>query len=81
MIEIHKGRLAKWCNKNLDLLIIAVGAAILFSANQFVGHLNLDDMWQNIGFWAVLIGVVMLSVGMSALICYRILLKWHGFFS
>jgi hypothetical protein len=77
MIGIHKGTLANWCNNNVDLLIVAAGAVILFSANRFEEHLNVNSTWQDIGFWALLIGVVTLSSGTSALICYRIILKWH----
>ena len=81
MIGIHKGRLADWCSNKIDLLIIVVGVVILFSASQLGVTLNLNTASQDIGFWTLLIGVVILSVGMSALICYRVLLKWHGFFS
>lgn len=81
MIGIPKGRLADWCNHNLDFLIILVGAVILFSTNQLGYSLGLDTTWQDTGFWTLLIGVVTLSVGTSALICYRVLLKWHDFFS
>lgn len=75
MIEIHKGRLADWCNNNIDFLIIIVGVLILLSTNQFGYSLSLGTAWQDTGFWALLIGVVTLSVGTSALICYRVLLK------
>ncbi len=81
MIGVHKRRLVDWCSNKIDLLIIVVGAVILFSASQLGGSLNLNTASQGIGFWALLIGVVILSVGMSALICYRVLLKWHGFFN
>jgi hypothetical protein len=80
MIGIHKGRLANWCSNNIDFLIITVGVLILLSTNQFGYNLSLDTVWQDIGFWALLIGAVTLSVGTSALICYRVLLKWRGFF-
>ena len=82
MIGIHKGRLVNWCNNNVDLLIIAAGAVILFSANQLRIYRDLNPMLQDIGFWTLLIGVVTLSAGTSALICYRIILKWRDeFFS
>jgi hypothetical protein len=80
MIGIHKGKLADWCNNNKDLLIIAAGVGILFYTNQFGNRPNLDVMWQDSSFWLLLSGVITLSVGTSALICYRVLLKWHGFF-
>ena len=32
------------------------------------------------GFWGLLFGVVMLSIGISALVCHRVLLKIHGLF-
>lgn len=80
MIGILKGKLSDWCNNNIDLLIIAAGVAILFSANQFGSRFNLEEMWQDSSSWALLSGVITLSVGTSALICYRVLLKWHGFF-
>lgn len=80
MIGIHKGKLVDWCNNNIDLLIIAAGAAILFSTNQFGNRLNLDGRWQDSAFWILLSGVITLSIGTSAFICYRVLLKWHGFF-
>jgi hypothetical protein len=78
MIGIHKKRLAEWCNNNLDLLVIAIGIIILLVANQLVNVLN--TRWQEAGFWTFFIGVVTISVGVSALICYRILLRWHNFF-
>lgn len=80
MIGIHKGRLADWCNNNIDFLIIIVGAVILLSTRQFGYNISPATAWQDIGFWALLIGVITLSVGAAALICYRVLLKWHGFF-
>lgn len=80
MIWVHKERLANWCNKNIDFLIIVLGAVILLSTNQFGYNIGGYTAWQDIGFWALLIGVVTLSIGTSAFICYRVLLKWHGFF-
>jgi hypothetical protein len=80
MIGIHKESLADWCNKNIDLLIIVVGVAIVFSTKEFGLQLNLNETSQNLAFWTLLIGVVTLSVGTSALICYRVLLRWHGYF-
>lgn len=80
MMGIHKRRLAEWCNNNLDLLVILTGIIILFIANQLVNVLNLNTRWQYAGFWTFFIGVITVSVGMSALICYRILLRWHNFF-
>jgi len=81
MIWIHKRRFTDWCNNNLDLLIIATGIIILFTADQLVNSLDFNSGWQGIEFWALLIGVVTISVGVSALICYRILLKGHYFFT
>jgi hypothetical protein len=81
MIWIHKKRLFEWCNSNLDLLIIVTGMVILSVARQLVDALDLDTRWQNAEFWIFLTGVIIVSVGASALICYRILLKWHSFFS
>jgi hypothetical protein len=78
MIGIHKKRLAEWCNNNLDLLVIVTGITILFVANQLVNVLN--TRWLDAGFWAFFIGTITVSVGVSALICYRILLRWHNSF-
>jgi len=81
MIRVHKPRFADWCNNNLDILVIITGIIILFAADQLVNTFDLNPGWQGIEFWTFLIGVVTTSVGVSALICYRVLLKEHNFFT
>ena len=80
MIGVQRGKLANWCNHNIDLLIIACGALIL-AYIEILGNYPSLSPSPDYGFWALLLGVVMLSVGIAALICYRILLRWHSFFS
>ena len=81
MIGIHKRRFIDWCNSNPDLLIIVIGAIILFASDQLVNLFDFNPEWQGVEFWALLIGVITISVGVSSLICYRILLKGHYFFT
>ncbi len=79
MIGIQKGKLANWCNHNTDLLIITCGALIIAYVETIDGHLNFTPN-SYYGFLIILLGVVTLSVGIAALICYRILLRLPGFF-
>ncbi len=79
MIGIQRERLANWCNHNIDLLIVACGAVILTYVELIGDYMNIIPN-LNYGFLILLAGVIMLSIGVSALICYRILLRWHGFF-
>lgn len=80
MIGVQKERIANWCNHNIDLLIVTSGALILGYIEIFDSYLNLT-IAPDYGFWALLLGVVTLSIGIAALICYRVLLRWHSFFS
>lgn len=80
MIGVQKGRLANWCNHNIDLLIVACGALILAYVEILDGYLNLVPS-SDYGFWILLFGVITLSIGIASLICYRVLLRWQGFFS
>ncbi len=80
MIGIQKKRLAKWCNHNTDLLICSCGVIVLAYKEVFNGYLNQVPN-PNYGFWILLSGVIISSIGISALVCYRVLLRDHGFFS
>ncbi|HJU14631.1 MAG TPA: hypothetical protein VJ792_09275 [Candidatus Nitrosotalea sp.] len=80
MIGVQRGRLANWCNHNVDFLIIASGALILAFV-EVLGTYTNPSTSPDYGFWALLAGVVMLSIGIAALVCYRILLRLRGFFS
>ncbi len=80
MIGVQRGRLADWCNHNIDLLIIAVGVLIIAYIEASNNYLNLVPS-LDYGFWMLLVGVVMLSIGIATLICYRVLLRGHSFFS
>ena len=80
MIGIQKKRLANWCNHNTDLLIISCGATVLAYKEILNEYLNLVPN-SNYGFWVLLSGVIISSIGISALVCYRVLLKYHGFSS
>ncbi|HKU32653.1 MAG TPA: hypothetical protein VJR22_02245 [Candidatus Nitrosotalea sp.] len=79
MIGIQKKRLADWCNHNTDLLIISCGVLVLAYIEILDRYLNLVPN-SDYGFWILLSGVIISSIGMSALVCYRVLLRWHGFF-
>lgn len=80
MIGIQKRRLADWCNHNTDLLIVICGLAILLYTRVSGTHLSLITDYEDTWFWLTLSGVIILSIGMAALVCYRFLLRWHGFF-
>ncbi len=80
MIGIQKRRLANWCNHNTDLLIVICGLAILVYTKVSGTHPYLITNYEDTGFWLILIGVIILSIGMAALVCYRFLLRWHSFF-
>ncbi|GEM_PF-2391990 len=80
MIGVQRGKLANWCNHNIDLLIITCGVLILAYIETMDSYLNLVPD-PGYGFWVLLLGVVLLSIGLAALICYRVLLRRHSFFS
>lgn len=80
MIGVQRGRVVNWCTHNIDFLIVTLGAIILACLELFDNYLQIN-LTSDYGFWALLLGVITLSVGISAIICYRVLLRWHGFFS
>ncbi len=79
MIGVQRERLASWCNHNADLLVIACGALTLAYVETLA---TVTNPYPNIdlGFWGLFFGVVMLSIGISALVCYRVILRLHGSF-
>ncbi len=79
MIGIQKKRLTRWCNHNTDILLVSCGALVLAYAEVFGMNLNLVPN-SGYGFWILLSGVIISSIGTSALVCYRVLFRWHGFF-
>ena len=80
MIGIQRGRLADWLNNNTDILIITCGALILATVESTGIH-SATPQRLDYGFWGALIGVILVSTGVSATVCYRILLKRHHNFN
>lgn len=79
MIGVQIGRLASWCNHNVDLLMVASGALILASVEALSGYASPPTI-PDYGFWGLLLGAVLFSIGIAALVCYRVLLRLPGFF-
>ena len=80
MIGIQRKRLASWLTNNIDLFITLIGIAVVLAAKQLGDyHIGLDNLSANVEFWLLFLGIVVLSIGITSLICYRILLKWDKF--
>lgn len=73
MRHILRGRLADWCNGKIDIVIVTCGVLIL-AYGESSGY-NAKSQALGYDFWTVLTGVIMISVGIAAMLCYRILLR------
>ncbi len=72
MLGIQNNGLSNWCNNNTDLLIVTCGGLTLAYV-EFLG--NYLSIVPDFGFLILLSGVIIVSIGTAALICYRVLLR------
>jgi len=82
MVGIQRKRVVDWFSNNIDLFIILSGIVVVLVAKLLEDYkIGLDNISANVGFWLLFLGIVMLSIGIASLICYRIILKWNKFLS
>lgn len=79
MIGIQRKKLANWLTRNIDLTITLAGVTVIIAEKQFEDYrIRLESIPTNIEFWTLFFGVVVLSIGITSVICYRIILKWNN---
>ena len=80
MIGIQRKKVSDWITNNIDLTITLSGITIVLAVKQVSDyHIVLENPSLNIEFWGLFFGVVMSSIGIASLVCYRVLFKWNKF--
>lgn len=80
MIGIQRKRLADWFTNKIDFVVTLTGITVILVVKQMgYYHTIIDNLSTSVEFWLLFMGVIVLSIGIASVVCYRILFKWSKF--